>query len=411
MQFDKLSKIFKTDIRYLVKGGGAMAVGQVCVSFIALIASIAFANLLPKESYGLYQYILSTAEFLLTFSLIGLSAATVRSVSKGFDGTLNSAFKTSLKWGLPAVSLGLIVSLYYLYKGNFVIGYGIGASVLFMLVINASKHYLPFLTGKRLFLQSSISTVVGLLIPSASMIVALFFTDNVLFLVLVYLLSYSAVNLSLYIWSRKFVENKKLDPQTIRHAKHLSVQDIIARSAAYIDRILLFQFTGPVALAEFWFAQNAQRQFSHIYKSANAIVLPKVSVRSFDTLQSTLPKKILLLYLFIIPFSILYVLLIPYLYAFLFPAYASSAHYAQVFGILFLFLPFSLLRDAFIGHSRNKILYKLSIYTSAFKIGITVVLVPLFGIWGVVTSTILNQFIYSLCLVYYFFKEKSTSKR
>lgn len=400
----KLERRTKTDIRYLIKGSSALMMGQVGVSFIGLMLSIAFANLLSKEAYGTYQYVITTAEFLTTLSLLGIGRSLVTSVAKGYDGTLDVAFKKGLLWGTGAIALGAGVGGYYLFQGNPILGFGIGAGTALMLLTNVAKVYITFLNGKHHFGLTSSFTVAGLLVPGIAILGTLAMTKNLLTLLLVYFISNALMSLLLYIWSRRYKTNDAVDPNLIPQAIHLSAQTIISRIGASLDRILLFQFAGPAVLAEFWIAQNIQRNFSHLFKSANSVALPKLSTRPFETLQRSLPRKILLLYALIIPFTIAYTIAIPWIVGIFFPTYGSVILLTQVLGLLFLFLPMQVVADALVGHGKNKALYRISSISSVVKLGSTILFVPLFGVWGVVMSTFLDQILYTVLVAWHFFE-------
>lgn len=395
----------RTDVRYLIRGGGAMMVGQVCVSLIGLVTSIAFANWLSKESYGTYQYILTTSEFLTTFSLIGLGRAVVTSVSKGYDGTLDYALKKSFVWGAGALALGIVVGGYYLYRGNVLFALGIGLGTALTLLFSNAKMYISFLNAKRLFALTSSFTVLGLLIPAFVILGALFFTQDILTLIFAYFIANAVVNTGLLLFSRRYMQNDTVDPTVITQSVHLSAQALIGRMAASIDRILLFQFAGPAVLAEFWIAQNIQRNFSHLFKSANSIALPKLTTRSYAKLREGLPRKILLLYVLIIPFIIGYVFVTPYLIALLFPQYLSVVFATQIFGLLFLSLPLQILADTLVGHGMNRALYRITVIGSVTKLCATLSLVPLFGFWGVMYSICIEQCMTGGLTLWYFFTD------
>ena len=57
-------KYTKTDMVYLAHGGFWLSFGQIISSLSSFLLAIAFANLLPKETYGNYKYILSIASIL-----------------------------------------------------------------------------------------------------------------------------------------------------------------------------------------------------------------------------------------------------------------------------------------------------------------------------------------------------------
>ncbi len=401
----KLEKKLKIDVHYIFFGGGAMAIGQVLVTGIALLTSIAFANLLSKEAYGTYQYILTTGEFLTTFSLIGIGRAAITSVAKGKDGALDAGFKQALLWGIPSVLVGAGMGVFYLYKGDYLFGFGIALSAFLTMVTIAAKIYISFLNGRKLFKQTSTSTVTGILVPGIVMVITLCLTNNVFILLLAYLLTSAIVNLGLFFWSRTYKRNNDTDPHLTHEAVHLSIDAIISRGIAYLDRLILFQFAGPAALAEFLLAMNFERQFTHLFKSMNSIAIPKLTNRSFHILQKTLPRKLLLLYAIIIPFTICYILLTPLTFHYVFPKYESSVLYAQVLGLAFLFLPIKVLADTFVSHSKHRELYYITFLTAVPKLIATLVFVPWLGVWGVVASLFTEQIFHGGLIVWFFFKE------
>ena len=401
----KLEKKLQIDVHYIFFGGGAMAIGQVAVTGIALLTSIAFANLLSKEAYGTYQYILTAGEFLTTFSLIGIGRAAITSVAKGKDGVLDAGFKQALLWGIPAMTVGIGMGIYYLSKGDMLFGFGIALSVILTMVIIAAKTYISFLNGRKLFKQTSAATVIGILIPGIVIVITLCLTKNIFILLVAFLLSNALVNLGLFFWSRTYKRNNDTDPHLTHDAIHLSIDAIISRSIASLDRLILFQFAGPAALAEFLLAMNFERQFSHLFKSMNSIAIPKLTNRSFHILQETLPRKLLMLYALLIPFTIGYILLTPLTFHYVFPKYESSVLYAQVLGLAFLFLPIKVLADTFISHSKHRELYYITFLSSGPKLIATLIFVPWLGIWGVIASLFTEQIIHAGVILYFFFKK------
>ncbi len=406
MDFQKISSYLKTDLSYIIKGSSAMVTGQGFVSLIAFLSSITFANLLPKEAYGTYQYILTVSEFVMVISLTGLSSAVVRAVAQGNDGTLDETFKKNLIWSIGSVLLGIGISAYYFLNENLVLGWGILIASILTPLITSAKLYLSYLVGKKLFSKSSVYSVIGNLIPTGAVIVAIFLTDSILIILSIYFTFHAVVNLILHHRARQASENELTDPNTIPYAKHLSFQNIITRVAGHLDKILIFQFAGSVALAEYFFAISVPRQFQHFFKASKTIVLPKVSTRPFHELRISLPRKVVLLYLFIIPATILYVLLAPFIFKLFFPLYISSVVYSQLYALIFLFLPLALFQDALIGHAKHRVLYKSSVVTSTIKVITTLAFVPSLGILGALISVLLTQALSSIQIAYYFYKEK-----
>ena len=80
-------KYTKTDMVYLIKNGLWSGSAQFVSAVLGLLASIAFANLLPQEIYGQYKYLFSIAGIIWAFSLTNLSISVTQAVSRGFEGT------------------------------------------------------------------------------------------------------------------------------------------------------------------------------------------------------------------------------------------------------------------------------------------------------------------------------------
>ena len=80
----KGESLFKTDMIYLAKGGGWLVFGQAIATFLGFFVSIAFANLISKESFGIYKFVLSMAGIVGAFSLTGLGVAVTQSVAQRF---------------------------------------------------------------------------------------------------------------------------------------------------------------------------------------------------------------------------------------------------------------------------------------------------------------------------------------
>ena len=83
----------KTDMVYLASGGFWLTVGQIISSAATFGLAIAFANLLPKETYGTYKFVLSIAGILTIFTLPGMVTSLTQAVARNFEGSVILALK------------------------------------------------------------------------------------------------------------------------------------------------------------------------------------------------------------------------------------------------------------------------------------------------------------------------------
>src|SRR3990167_6226029 len=84
----KSETLLKLDMRYLVKGGfwttASFAVGVVS----SIITMVAFGNLLPRETFGTYNYLLSLGASLSFLTLSGTGVAVMRAVARGYSNVV-----------------------------------------------------------------------------------------------------------------------------------------------------------------------------------------------------------------------------------------------------------------------------------------------------------------------------------
>ena len=118
----KTEKFTGTDMVYLTKGGFWLLLAQFFSLSSSFVLTLAFANLLTAETYGLFKYILSIAGILTITNLNGMGSAVIQATAKGFEGSLVSTIKPKIYWGLLGSLLGLILSIYYFINNNPILG-------------------------------------------------------------------------------------------------------------------------------------------------------------------------------------------------------------------------------------------------------------------------------------------------
>ncbi|PJE52734.1 MAG: hypothetical protein COV80_02345, partial [Parcubacteria group bacterium CG11_big_fil_rev_8_21_14_0_20_48_46] len=168
-------KYTKTDMVYLTHGGFWLSFNKVVGMATSLALSIAFANLLSKESYGAYKYIISFVGILGVTTLTGMNTALSRSVSLGFEGSLRKVVKIKFLWGLLGMVGGILIASYYFYRGNALLGFGFLVIAILEPLIDSLIVHGAYLQGKKLFKISAIlnsitqTTTVGMIIVSLAL--------------------------------------------------------------------------------------------------------------------------------------------------------------------------------------------------------------------------------------------------
>jgi O-antigen/teichoic acid export membrane protein len=393
-----------TDNVYLAKGGFWLTLGQILSSAASFLSTIAFANLVDPITYGNYKYIISIIGTIGIFSLNGMGIAISQAVARGFENSFYSGFKTKLKWSCLGSFAAIMGAIYYWAKGNEILPLPLVMIAVFLPLMQSSSIYSSFLTGRKIFNIQVKYTTINNVFATAVMITAIFVTKNLFWLIAIYLISHTSLNLLFYLITKKrFRPNKREDIETIPYGKHLSLMGIIANFALYIDKILLFTFIGSTQVAVYSFAIAVPEQIKSVLKNINTLALPKFSTKSQEKIKENVGKKIRKLFLFTGLVFLAYLVFAPYLYKIFFPQYLESITYSLWYSLTIITVPVYFFTTIFSAKMKKAELYKIQIAPPIVKILLLIVLTPIYGIWGVVVGQMVAS-VFTLALAIFLFK-------
>ena len=394
----------KTDMVYLVRGGTWLTGSKIIGGASAFILAIAYANLLPQETYGQYKYILSISSLLGITALAGMDTSLVRSIINGYEGSLKKAIKIKMKWSLLGLAAGLIISAYYFINENNTLGISFLFVALFSPLIN-SIVYSPFLEGKKLFKTLSQYSIINQITIAIFILAALLIYPNIILIIFIYFFANFLIKFILLIKTyKKYHPNDKEDPKTISFGKHLSFMGILGLIADQLDKILMWHFLGPAQLAIYMFATIPITQIQSFLKSLSVLVFPKISSQDINITKKTLPTKILKFMIILAAIIIIYILISPYFYKIFFSEYIDSVKYSWLFSLSILLFPLRWLSYPLIAQAKQKSLYATSIFGPALKIILLTCLLPIYGIWGAIIALLVSSAMNNI-LQYYLFKK------
>jgi O-antigen/teichoic acid export membrane protein len=168
--------------------------------------------------------------------------------------------------------------------------------------------------------------------------------------------------------------------------------NVLSIISSQIDDILVFQWLGAAPAAVYAFAItpiNKMQDF--IMGNINYLATPKVGEKSETDLKRIIPKKVLRLTLLILPIVIIYIISAPFVFHVLLPKYAPAIAYTQVLALTMIFQSKSLFALALTAQAKKKELYLANTIIPGIKIILFLVLLPLFGIWGMVFSIVFTE--------------------
>ncbi len=395
----KTEKYTKTDMVYLASGGFWLSVKVFAGAILAFGLSLAFANLLPQATFGEYKYIFSIFGLLALATLPGMGTSVVKAIAQGFDGTASAAFKTKIRWGMLGSLGALAVALYYFIQGNERLAEAFLISAIFLPFVDTLGIFTTILNGKKFFRLSAAYEITVQAISIAVIIATLFYTKNLLLILLSYFLAYTITRfIALRLAIHRHTTNKKVDGSAIGYGKHLSAMEVLGTIAETAESMLLWQFLGPAALAVYSFAKAIPLNMSTALKRIVPLSLPKFAQRDIASIKKTLLHRMLVMFAGLAVIVLVYIVAAPYIYKIFFPQYIEAIFYSQLYVLTLLLFPKKILGTILNAHGYIKALYINSIAIPIIKLILLVILVPTFGILGAIFSELTTQ-LFSLILL------------
>lgn len=400
-------KYTNTDMIYLTKGGGWLLLGHLMLLVTGLLTVIAFANLLPKEVYGTYQFIISIGAIISVFTLSGMGSSLTASSARGNDGSLIHGIKKQLKWSILMIIIGSALSVYYYVNGNSLLSISIFIVTFLSPFVEAFELTRSYLIGKKYFKDNTLFISIKRVLMFISILIAIYSTENIIIIITVFYLSslISSAFLFFYIVSKYNLKECE-DEKMVEYSKHLSVMRTFATIAGQSDKILIFHYLGSVPVAIYTIALMPVNHIEGLFSLFYSLTFSKISTTNIKRLKEVLPSKLKMLHYASLLIVVSYILLAPFIYKTIFPGYLESIIISQILMLTILTKPNLLYKQAFIAHGLKNQLYKLVISTDVIRILLLIILIPLFGIWGLVGAVLFSNTYHDLLVRYQFRKLK-----
>ena len=362
-----LERFLKTDVVYLTKGGAWLSAGKVIRVGVAFILSLLYARYLFKSTYGDYRYIFSLIGLASIFTFPDIGSVIIRGVARGFSGTFRRGALIIFLGTTAMTALGIGASIFFFYKGNFPIAYGLLAAAFLIPLMEGIGSWRAYYDGTKEFRKKTEYNFVIQILYVVSMAFAVgtvyFFKIPDLYavalLVGTYLLAQGVPNI--FIMRRVLREIPKaapVEPDAIRYGFHLSLNNIPTNIATYLDTVLLYHFLGPTGVAVYSFAIAIPEQLKAFFGTVAAAGLPKISEKTSEeelrAVRKSLPRKIIKSSLFTGILVFAYIAIAPIIYPLFFPRYLESIPFSQIFALSLVTFPFAFLGTALVAEGNIK---------------------------------------------------------
>ncbi len=387
-------KYTKADMVYFAKGSFWVTFGQTLSSVLSLLLAIAFANLLPKETYGMYRYVLSLASILNIFTLTGMNNAVSRSVASGNEGSLKESVRYQFKWNLLMLLSFFTLSFYYFLNENFVLALSFIVLGVFVPPTLALNTYGAYLEGKKEFKVASITSIVSTFVYVIGVFVSILLSGEVVWLIVAYSLTTFISTLFFYfLILKKYKPNTKIDTDTLEYGRKLTFIGFIGPVASQIDKIIITHFWGATQLAIYSLAMAVPERVTGLIKNWVGIGFPKFSTKSTEEINAVFYRRIFQGISIGFVVAIFYILVAPYLFKYLLPQYIDSIFFSQLLAISFVFaMPNRYISLLLVSQKLSRPIFINSIIQNIIKI----LFYAIFGLWGGILGLVVANILHSL---------------
>lgn len=395
----------KTDMIYIAKEGFWIVLGQNLSTLLGLLSVIVFGNIISEELYGTYKFILSIITILGISTLHGMQSAITKASAQNFDKDFITGLKTRIKWGLIGAFASISLGIYYFSKENNFLGLTFIVFSIFIPFMDSFNLYTSFLNGKKKFKKSSKYSIISKSITTFAVITTILLTKNIYITLFICLLFTTFSRLFCTILAMKQIDQNSLENhENIKFGKNLSFFNILGKITTNIDNILIFHYLGAKEVAIYAMALLPVRQISGPLGIMNTLSLPKLSEKTPQEIKKSLPPKLIKFFFLLCLCSLFYIIVSPYAYSLILPKYISSINYSRLFSLSFLFVPAGILEQTLISQMKKKQLYTLKIVLPLFKLTLFMLLLPIYGIGGAITTLLLTMLANLLILIFFFRK-------
>ncbi|MEN9920413.1 MAG: hypothetical protein RL538_306 [Candidatus Parcubacteria bacterium] len=405
---DFLHKKFHIDAHYFLKGGFWLSVTQGIVVLSGLISTALFAHHLSENTYGVYRYLIGLAAILASFSLTGIGESILQTAAKKYYNFYQETLKINFLYSCGISIAGIIGAIYYWINSNEVLALGCLLIATFQPFINTLQFIPAYLQGDHRYKEATINQLIKTLIVTIASIIVLFQTNNVLLLFATYLMTQTLANLVSYTIYKKNQTSIRTPDEVknsyIKYAKHTSFRNAISLIANRLDAVVIFSSLGAASLAVYTIAIIVPEQIKGSLKNLMALLVPKYSRSETNFNSRYIKKRSVQIFLLLSFVTGVYILIAPYIYSVIFPKYAESILYSQIFALsipsFVFYIPYSILKVKL----DEKALYRITFTSSVTQISLLLVMTTLFGIIGTIISNVIYRYILAGIVYYNYYK-------
>lgn len=388
-----LEKTVKIDVRYFLKNQVFLSSATLVNILSGFVLSILFARYVSQNTFGQYSFIFFLIATLEFTGLTGLRSMLPFAISQGRDKFYTTSIKLTFLGSLLGLLILLITALYYSFPGKPYLSPTLIMAAFFFPFVTAFSLYSGFFTGKKMFFRNSIYAGLQAIVPNVLIALAIFYKPETFWLVFAGLFGQAILNLLFTYNSFTFIQKSSELLSDVRYGLKLSFVWLVSMAFKHLDKIVLAKLLGFEGVAIYTFAILIPQQISNFLKNIQPLAIFKMSGLSPSEIRSNLPRKSLQLMVLIIPLVVAYIVLSPYLFNYLYPAYSKSILPSQIYALGLVFFPTTILAQSFHHLKQLSKMTTFSLVTPALRLILVVFFVQRFGLVGAAWAFVVYSFL------------------
>jgi polysaccharide transporter, PST family len=388
----------KTDMVYLFHGNFWLNINRALGILNGLVLSIAFANLLTKEAYGMYVFALAFIGVFSSPQTTALGAGVLKGVTKEDNSIVDEGLRIIFPWSLAGSAALVVSAIYYAVMHNYSLSiiFFIAGIVLPISVSNGIAK--SFFTLKGEFGILARFNAVRTPLITAILIGTAWITHSSFIVIICHIVGNVILGALLYrIMRKKYDFTIPAAPRRENFAKkyafHCGILSIFGYLSEKIDGLVLWKFLGAEPLAIYAYASIPVRELRSFIENQGTLAIPKYAKKEFADVYTSVKYRMGQMYFIAVPLIILYVLSAPYIFELLFPQYVQAVPFSQLIALSILVAPRRLMNAAISSHQKIKESYIMVVLPSTIRIISAVILIPIFGITGAVIALLFSEII------------------
>lgn len=406
-------KYTKTDMVYFVSGNFWINASRFISLGSGILLTVTFTRLLTPEQFGTYKYVLAAAGLVGTFALNGLAASVMKAVAQGKLNVIPAVFRAGMLWTIPASLAALGVSAYYFINGNSELGF----AFMFIGLTNSVSNGIA--TTKNVwgaagqFKMGTIFGIPKIFVPFVIILLTIIWTKNVTWILFAYFASNIALSLAGYFFMKWWFKIKASNDgveETLRYGKQMTVLGFFQIASGQIDQLLLWHFATPAALAIYALALAPVNEAKNLILNINGLLFPKIAAKSEAEVHDSMPLRIRQMIVVSMALTLVYIATVPFLFTYVFPKYLASIVVSQVLSLTILFQVSGIVDTYLVSHGEIKKRATIILTSQAVEFALFFIFIPLFGLWGAVTATVLSELVNAAIFLSLYFRGRAKFK-